>query len=164
MGHPFFGRGIQRGYKNFLFDRLPLGFHNDVNIIKIPWPGVEHTPSQNCLNLFCQDPFDGIGPDLDQLVFKTRMECIPDGLWGNNIAGCYIDLQRGINRFVPGNNRYSITAIFVILPDGNNMIKDQSLTAMWSSKGHFLQKNNVHRCNFYPIIFSLGWYCSTSAR
>ena len=41
MGIPFFGSGIQRGNKNFLADCLPLGLHNDVNIIKIPRPDVE---------------------------------------------------------------------------------------------------------------------------
>jgi hypothetical protein len=63
---------------------LPPGLHEDVDIIKISRPGIEHTPAQNCLNLFCQDRFQVISPDIDRLVFKARMKGILDSSRGDS--------------------------------------------------------------------------------
>lgn len=83
---------MQCVYKCFYIDRLTLGSHHEVDIIKIPWPGVEHAPAQDCLHFFRQDRFDGISPYLDQFIFKIRVEGIPDGIRGDNVAGGDIDL------------------------------------------------------------------------
>ena len=51
-------------------DALALGLHDDVHIVKIPRPGIEHAPPQDGFHFFSQDGLDVVSPDLYPLIRK----------------------------------------------------------------------------------------------